>query len=64
MTVLSVVGNPTAEELAAVVAVLSAASTTAPAQEEPVPSRWNDRAALLRRPLLPGPGAWTSLRSW
>jgi hypothetical protein len=38
--------------------VLSAASSTAPAEEQPVPSRWNDRAALLRRPLLPGPDAW------
>jgi hypothetical protein len=62
---LQVSGSPTAEELAAVVAVLSAASSTAPAaQEQPVPSRWNDRAALLRRPLFPGPGAWNSLRSW
>lgn len=61
---LQVTGSPTPEELAAVVAVLSAASSTAPAPEEPVTSRWNDRAALLRRPLHPGPGAWTSLRSW
>jgi hypothetical protein len=55
---LQVAGSPTPEELAAVVAVLSAASSTAPAEEQPVPSRWNDRAALLRRPLFPGPDAW------
>jgi len=57
---LQVTGRPTAEELAAVVAVLSAASSTAPAGEQPLPSRWNDRAALLRRPLFPGPDAWRS----
>jgi hypothetical protein len=58
---IEVSGSPTAEELAAVVAVLTAASSAAPAAEEqPVPSRWNDRAALLRRPLFPGPNAWRS----
>jgi hypothetical protein len=58
---LQVTGSPTPEELAAVVAVLTAASSVAPAdQEQPLPSRWNDRAALLRRPLFPGPDAWRS----
>jgi hypothetical protein len=63
VTVLSVVGNPTAEELAAVVAVLTAAATTVAAPEvEPAPSRWADRAALLRRPLPSGPDAWRAAR--
>ena len=62
---LTVSGAPTPEELAAVVAVLTAASSAVALPEDPAPpSRWNDRAALLRRPLFPGPGAWTSLRSW
>jgi hypothetical protein len=58
-------GEPTAEELAALTAVLSArqtrsllnASTPHPAQ----PARgagWPDRAALFGAPLQPGPGAW------
>ena len=55
---LQVAGNPTPEELAAVVAVLSAASSAAPAPEPPSTSRWNDRTALLRRPLPVGPDAW------
>ena len=58
---LEVTGAPTPEELAAVVAVLTAASSSAPAAEEPVPSRWNDRAALLRRPLPTGPDAWRAV---
>ncbi|HWH30484.1 MAG TPA: acyl-CoA carboxylase subunit epsilon [Mycobacteriales bacterium] len=50
-------GNPTPEEIAALVAVLA---LRGPAVEpEPVPpSRWASRAAGLRRPLSPGPGAW------
>jgi hypothetical protein len=55
---VTVTGNPTHEELAAVVTVLlSRGSTTTelPAVES---SRWNDRAALLRRPLPRGPQAW------
>jgi hypothetical protein len=51
-------GSATPEELAAVVAVLSAASG---ADDPPAPrpmSRWVARARLVRRPLTPGPGAW------
>ena len=49
-------GDPSAEELAALVAVLAArASTPAPAAT-PAPSLWG--RPVLRSPLHPGPGAW------
>ena len=50
-------GNPTPEELAALVAVV--ASRGGAAEPEPTPpSLWASRAAGLRRPLWPGRGAW------
>ena len=51
-------GDATPEEVAAVMAVLSAVSAQAP---EPAPrptSQWASRAQALRRPHAPGPGAW------
>ena len=52
-------GEPTAEELAALVAVLTARAAAHPKAAPPEPpSAWTDRAALLRKPLHPGPGAW------
>ncbi len=52
-------GTPTAEELAALVGVLTARATAAVATSAgPVRSRWRDRAALVGAPLLPGPGTW------
>jgi hypothetical protein len=52
-------GNPTPEELAAVVAVLATTTTSAePAPPSRKPSRWADPANRLRRPLQPGPDAW------
>ncbi len=52
-------GNPTAEELGAVVALLAARSGGAVEDETtPEPSLWNAPASLLRRPLAHGPGAW------
>jgi len=57
-TTVHVKGNPSPEELAAVVAVLAARPAAAPVEEPEAPSRWNDRAAAMRRPLHPGPGAW------
>jgi hypothetical protein len=59
-TVLQVEGNPSAEELAAVIAVLTSRGGAAPEPEPAAPSRWNDRASLLRTPLRHGPGAWRS----
>ncbi|WP_150251866.1 acyl-CoA carboxylase subunit epsilon [Nocardiopsis deserti] len=55
-------GEPTAEELAALTAVLSARARAARAAEEPAPERpsgWRDRSRLVRgAPPRPGPGAW------
>ncbi|TCC46076.1 acyl-CoA carboxylase subunit epsilon [Kribbella capetownensis] len=52
-------GNPTPEELAALVAVIAARSTAAAVPAEP--GRASDWAAYwrhARRPLHPGPGRW------
>ena len=52
-------GEPSPEELAALVTVLAARA--APAEpEHPAPVRpvWNDRSRLVRRPLTPGSGAF------
>jgi hypothetical protein len=52
-------GDATPEEVAAVLAVLAAA--TGDADTEPAPrhtSRWASRERLVRRPATPGPGAW------
>lgn len=54
-------GNPTAEELAAVVAVLAAAGgDPGPAQDGPGrrPSLWTARSRFARAPHSAGPGAW------
>jgi hypothetical protein len=51
-------GDASPEEIAALLAVVSARAA-APAAEEPeVRSAWADRASLMRRPPAPGPGAW------
>ena len=56
--ILSVVrGEPTPEQLAALIAVVSARGSGSGEQAEaPAPSLWNRPA--LRGPLHPGPGAW------
>jgi hypothetical protein len=53
-------GDATAEEIAALVAVLLArsADAKAPSPARSVSGSWADRSGLLRRPLSPGPGAW------
>ncbi|MFD6953751.1 acyl-CoA dehydrogenase [Nocardiopsis sp. TSRI0078] len=55
-------GEPTAEEVAVLTAVLSARAAAARrAAEEPEPERpsgWRDRSRELRAPLRPGPGTW------
>jgi hypothetical protein len=51
-------GEPTAEELAALVAVLAGrAASVASAGPRPR-SAWNAPAALVRRPVAPGPDGW------
>lgn len=51
-------GEATAEELAALVAVLAARSAGEPDAAPEAPSLWRDRGARLRAPLLPGAGSW------
>lgn len=55
-------GNPTAEELATVIAVLTAANAEAAAQntgrERRLTSTWSRNASMLRSPILPGTGQW------
>jgi hypothetical protein len=52
-------GSPSAEELAALLAVVTARSG-GEADKPPRVRRggWSDPAALRRRPLLPGPNGW------
>jgi hypothetical protein len=54
-----VAGNPTAEEIAALVTVLSARSA-AVGGEEPPPRRseWAGHERRMRRPVHPRPGGW------
>jgi len=53
-------GDATAEEIAALVAVLLARSADAEASgpARSVSRSWSDRSGQIRRPLSPGPGAW------
>jgi len=52
-------GEPSPEELAALVTVLAArAAASAPGRPTPVRTLWNDRSRLVRRPLTPGRGAF------
>lgn len=51
-------GDPTPEELAAVVAVLARRQEPAPQRRPARVGGWADRAAALRRPLAPREGAW------
>ena len=59
---LSVVrGDATAEEIAALVATLTAvaaARSAASAEQPPAPHNWNARTRLLRSAVLPSPGGW------
>ena len=50
-------GNPTEQELAVVVSVLSSLPPVQPEQLNP-PSYCSKRAGMMRRPIYPGPGAW------
>jgi hypothetical protein len=50
-------GDPTDEELAALLAVLGARSGADTGGPRPR-SGWNDPARLVRRTLRPGPGGW------
>jgi hypothetical protein len=53
-------GDPTPEEVAALVAVLSARAAGAAAAEKPAPRRseWAGHERRMRRPVHPAPGGW------
>jgi hypothetical protein len=51
-------GDATPEEVAALLAVLSAASGGESAPAPRHTSQWASRERLVRRPLAPGRGAW------
>jgi hypothetical protein len=53
-------GEPTADELAAVVVVLAARAAEAGPEPAPRPARsqWAAKARQMRPQLTPGPGAW------
>lgn len=51
-------GDPTPEELAALVAVVTARGSAAGAGEPPHFSLWARKARQIRPPLRPGFGAW------
>lgn len=54
-------GTPDDYELAALTGVVTALAGRAPAADEtPRRSAWGSRAAMVRRPLIPGRGAWTA----
>ena len=54
-------GDATAEEIAALLAVITAGRGDAgPEPARATVNAWTDRAALLRVPVHPGPGAWTA----
>lgn len=51
-------GEPTDEELAALVAVVSTLQAEEPSSDKPQRSAWSNRRVLVREPLAHGPGAW------
>lgn len=55
-------GDPAPEEIAALVAVLTARARAAASasRPRPHPSTWADPSRRLRRPLSHGPGVWRS----
>lgn len=55
---IEVVGDATAEQVAALVAVLSAAGGGEDEEPSGPASRWASRERLVRAPVHPAPGAW------
>ncbi|MCZ2823748.1 MULTISPECIES: acyl-CoA carboxylase subunit epsilon [unclassified Modestobacter] len=51
-------GEPSAEELAALTVVVAALSQRRPRRRPTPVGVWAERADVLRRPLLAGPGGW------
>jgi hypothetical protein len=53
-------GDPTPEEVAALVAVLQGVASSAAPAEKPRRSEWSAPHRLVRTPLASGPGGWRS----
>jgi acyl-CoA carboxylase epsilon subunit len=51
-------GNPTDEEVAALVAVVSVLDAGGEEERTRPRSAWSDRRTMVREPLAHGPGAW------
>ena len=51
-------GDPTAEEIAALVAVVAARAAAATPKERPRRSEWAGHERRVRRPVHPSPGGW------
>ncbi len=51
-------GDPTPEEIAALVAVLAARARSGSSRPPKQRSAWSDPSRRVRRPLAHGPGAW------
>jgi hypothetical protein len=51
-------GDPTPEEVAALVAVIGARAAGSTAPPSPARSAWGDPARAVRRSLHPGPDGW------
>ncbi|WP_086726964.1 acyl-CoA carboxylase subunit epsilon [Streptomyces carpinensis] len=58
MTIKVIRGNPTPEELAAVVALLTVAGAPRPGPVRRRTSAWTSRRRLLRTPHAYGPAGW------
>jgi hypothetical protein len=53
-------GDPTDEELAALLAVLTAGTASREVRANAGRSAWHHPARLVRRPVTSGPGGWTA----
>jgi hypothetical protein len=51
-------GNPSDEEVAALVAVVTTLGSGTEPASKPARSAWSDRRSQVREPLPHGPGAW------
>lgn len=64
-TIRFTAGNPTEEEIAAVVAVLMAQAAARPVEAQPSPSGWAAYWRSVGAPVRPGPGSWqAAVRGW
>lgn len=63
--VITFVGDPSDEEIAAVVAVLAAQAAARPAEPEQPRSGWAAYWRSVGAPIQPGPGKWqAAVRGW